>query len=152
MIVATRAAAGTHIRCASVRHSCERTSARQVVSRGGNPAWIPARAALGRNDAGFLATLSPRPPAGVLRQALRKCLIPRSGSYEKIEQPRGNGSPGTTVYYRLLFDTQQWRVFHLLFRISPYSWGSGGFSGSPPEIRRGSAAQRRRSRSGTGVV
>ncbi|MCI0418393.1 MAG: 1-acyl-sn-glycerol-3-phosphate acyltransferase, partial [Acidobacteria bacterium] len=33
---------GTHARCASVRHSRE----------SGNPAWIPARAALGRNDDG----------------------------------------------------------------------------------------------------
>ncbi len=48
-----RSGQGTYARCASVRHSRE----------SGNPAWIPARAALGRNDDGFLPTLSLRPPA-----------------------------------------------------------------------------------------
>ena len=34
---------------------------RRIVSRGGNPPWIPARAALGRNDDGFDRS-NPRDP------------------------------------------------------------------------------------------
>ena len=45
------------------------TPLRRIISRGGNPAWIPARASLGRNDCG-----SRRPSARVRNQALRRAL------------------------------------------------------------------------------
>jgi hypothetical protein len=92
----------------------------------GIPAWIPARAALGRNGAGLPADPRPASVSRVLRHALRHNLI------SELKHP-----PSAPVKGRLFTRRQQRPV-----RASaPNAWKCAFRAGQPPPLLPGSAGE-----------